>query len=249
VVKRVIVGVLAILLIIGAVIAGATAIWAHGVFGSAGVLRFDAGTIVPTPGASATVIDIERFGATVPYLGSFGTTTLSASSAERGDPADTLFIGAADTEAVDAYLKGSTYSVALREGSSWLVRPVPGVSATPLPRDQGFWLAQDVGRPASIVVPDVRPLTVVIMHPAGVPSGPLVLSIDFSVPDASTWIAWLAAITAILLVAGVVLLLIALRRRPARGRHVAGAVTAVEPTVAVAPTVASGTTSGDDDPR
>ena len=238
-VKRVIVGILAVLLLLGSLIAGAAAVWAYGVFGSAGVLRFDAGTITPAPDASATVIDIDRFGATVPYLGSLGSTTLSVTSSERGDPAGTVFIGAASTPEVDAFLKGSTYSVGIRDGSAWIVREVPGVAAPQLPREQGFWLAEGIGRPASIAVPEGRPLSVVIMHPSGIPSGPLLLSIEFSLPDVVTWITWLGAIAALLLIGGVVLLVLALRRPVSRGRHAVGGVAA-----ATEPAVGEGAVAG-----
>jgi len=170
----------------------------------------------------------------VPYLGSLGSTTLSVTSSERGDPAGTVFIGAASTPEVDAFLKGSTYSVGIRDGSAWIVREVPGVLAPPLPREQAFWLAEGIGRPASIAVPEGRPLSVVIMHPSGIPSGPLLLSIEFALPDVVTWITWLAVIAVLLLVGGVVLLVLALRRPISRGRHAVGGVAAAtEPAAGV----------------
>ncbi len=59
---------------------------------------------------------------------------------------------------------------------------MPGASALPLPREQDIWIADDVGRRASIEVPQERPLTLVLMHPSAIPSGPLALAVDFTVP-------------------------------------------------------------------
>jgi hypothetical protein len=140
-----------------------------------------------------------------------------------------VFLGAAGTAAVDAYLKGTPYSVAVREDGGWSVREVPGVALPPLPRDQDFWLTDDVGRRASVEVPAERPLTLVLMHPSAIPSGPLSLTIDFTVPGVVTWVVWLLAAAAVLIIAGAVLLVVAvrLRRRPA-GRHAAGAARVAE---------------------
>lgn len=218
-VKRVIVGFLAVLLIAAGLATGATAVWANQVFGSDGILAFDAGTITPDDGSGATIVDVDRFGATVPYLEEIGVTTLSVTTGERGDPSDTLFIGAGPTPDVDAYLKGTPYSVAIREGDSWVTRQVPGVSPAAPPRQQDLWLTNAVGSPAAIAIPDERPITLVVMHPAGLPSGPVTLSIDFTVPDAANYIAGLIAAAVILLLIGLILLFVAVRVLRKRGRH------------------------------
>lgn len=216
-------GVAGVLLLLAGLAAGGIAAWASAVFGSDGILRLAAGTIVPAPGSIATIIDVERFGATVPYVGGLGTTSLSVASGDAGDPSDTVFIGAAGTSAVDSYVRGTPYSVAFREGDAWTVRAVPGVTAPALPREQDLWLTDDVGRPASIQVPQERPLTLVLMHPAAIPSGPLVLTVDFALPSVWTWVGWLLAAAAALLVAGAVLVVAALRRPRHGGRHASGA--------------------------
>lgn len=222
-VMRVVLGVAGVLLLLAGLAAGGLAAWGSAVFGSDGALRFDAGTITPLPGTVATIIDVDRFGATVPYVDSLGSTSLSVSSGGAGDPSDTMFVGAAGTSAVDGYLKGTPYSVALREGDSWTVREVPGVSVPTLPREQDLWLTDDVGRTASIQVPSDRPLTLVLMHPSAIPSGPLALTVDFTVPGVTTWVMWLLVAGGVLILLGAVLVAIAVRRRRSTGRHAAGA--------------------------
>ncbi len=225
VVKKVLLGAVAVLLLLAGAAAGAAALWVDAALGSEGRITIDAGTITPAPLSQATVFDVDRFGATVPVIGAFGNTTLAVSSGERGDPSDTLFIGAGPTADVDAYLKGSTYTVAIRQGDEWTTREVPGVTSAPLPGEQGFWLADDVGPRPSVAVPDQRPVTVVLMHPAGLPSGPLVVGIDFTVPDAGSWVRWLAIACAVLLLLGLVLLITAIRMNRGPGRHSGGAAT------------------------
>jgi hypothetical protein len=220
---RVVLGVAGVLLLLAGLALGGLATWASAVFGSDGALRFEAGTITPAPGTLATIIDVERFSATVPYLGSLGTTRLSVTSGDAGDPSDTVFLGAAGTPAVDAYLKGTPYSVAIREGDAWSVREVPGAAVPLLPREQDLWITDDVGRRASIQVPTERPLTLVLMHPSAIPSGPLSLAVDFSVPGVTSWVVWLLVGAGTLLVIGAVVLLLAVRRRRSTGRHAAGA--------------------------
>jgi hypothetical protein len=223
---RVVLGVAGVLLLLAGIALGGAAAWASAVFGSDGVLRLDAGTITPAPGTIATVIDVDRFSATVPYVGGLGTTSLSVSSGDAGDPSDTMFIGAAGTPAVDAYLRGTPYSVAIREDDDWTVRGVPGASAPSFPREQALWIADDVGRRAAIQVPQERPLTVVLMHPSAIPSGQLALAVDFAVPGVTTWVGWLLAGAAVLLAAGAGLVVLAMRRPRGAGRaprHAAGA--------------------------
>jgi hypothetical protein len=236
VVKRVILGVVAVLLIAAGACAGVIAAWANSEFGATGVMRFDAGTIQPAASAQAIVIDIDRFGATVPFIGQLGTTALSVSTGESGDPSDTLFIGAGATADVDAYLKGVPYAVAVRDGSQWTTRDVPGSTAAAPPRQQGFWLDDAVGRQPAITVPGLRPLTVVVMHPAGLWTGPVTLGIDFVVPASADWILGLTIAAALCVLLGALLLVLSVRwgrgRGRRRGRHEDSGAPEPQPVVA-----------------
>jgi hypothetical protein len=219
VVKKILVGILAAVLLLAGGALAAAAIWAYSTFGMNGLLSFSAGTITPGAEAKSILVDVDRFGATVPYLQDYGTTTLSVTSGERGDPADTLFVGAANTADVDAYIKGTPYSVALKDGDGWTTKEVPGLSATALPRTQTFWLAQAVGPRAAITVPTQRPLTLLIMHPSAIPTGAVTLNIDFTVRNASKWITGTAIASAGLLLLGIGSLVLLFRMRSKRGRH------------------------------
>lgn len=233
-VKRVLIAILAVLLLLVGGALGAAAVWANGAFDENGIMRTDAGTIVPGPDARSTIIDIDKFEANVPYIGSLGTTHLTVMTGEGSDPSNTLFFGAGATPDVDAFVKGSAYAVALREGSEWVTREVPGTLIPPLPRDQQFWLAQDVGRIPGIVVPSDRPLTLLVMHPSGIPSGPLALSIDFSIPQVGRWVLGMAIAAAVLVIVGLILIVVVIRMRGRRGRHEAAVAEPVvaEPVVA-----------------
>ena len=229
-VKRIVLGIIAALLILGAAVTGTAAAWGYATFVAADGLAFDAGTIVPGQADALTVVDVDRFAATVPYLDSLGETRLGVTSVDRGDPSSTLFLGAASTSDADAFVKGAGYAVAVRDGAQWAVREVPGAQLPPPPGEQTFWIAADVGRAPHIIVPQARPLTLVIMHPAAVPSGPLVLSAQFAIPGARTWALSLGIAALVLLLLGIGFLVWALRRPRAAGRH---AVVAEEPVAEV----------------
>lgn len=222
-VMKVLLGVAGVLLLLAGLAAGGLAAWASAVLGSDGALRIDAGTITPAEGTIATIVDVDRFSATVPYIGGLGTTRLAVASGDAGDPSDTVFVGAAGTPAVDEYLRGTPYSVAIREDGAWTVRAVPGTAVPALPREQDLWITDDVGRRASIEVPQERPLTLVLMHPSAIPSERLVLTVDFTLPGVATWVVSLLVAAGVLLGLGVVLLVLAVRRRRSTGRHAAGA--------------------------
>ena len=90
--KKILLGLLAaVLLLVGGAL-GAAAIWAYSTFGTNGLMSFGAGTITPGLQAKSLLLDVDRFGATVPYLQDYGTTTLSVSTLQTGDPTDTLFL-------------------------------------------------------------------------------------------------------------------------------------------------------------
>jgi hypothetical protein len=225
--KKILVGLIAALFLIAGGALAAGAIWAYSTFGMSGLMSFGAGSITPSPDARSILLDVDRFGATVPFLQDYGTTTLSVTTGEQGDPSDTLFVGAAATTAVNAFVKGTPYAVALKEGDGWTTREVPGLATPGLPRTETFWLAQAVGPRAAITVPPERPLTLLIMHPSGVPTGAVTLNIDFTVRDASKWITGLAIASAGCLLLGIAFLVLLFRMRSHRGRH-SGAQRAVD---------------------
>lgn len=237
-IKRILLAVLAVLLLILGGAVATAAVWAHGAFDERGVMRFDAGTITPGTDARSTIIDVDKFSATIPYIESLGTMKLSVAAADSADPTNSVFFGAAATADVDAFVKGTAYSVAVKDGSEWTTRDVPGSLIPALPRDQKFWLAQDVGPRPSISVPDDRPLTLLVMNPSAVPTGPVTLSIDFVVPRANDWILGMTIAAAVLILAALILIAIVvwlIVRRGRRGKHAPGAVESIEPEPVVEP--------------
>lgn len=221
-VKRVVLLVVAGILLVVSAALGLAAAWGYSALGPDGVMRFGLGTITPDSTAQATIIDVDRYSLSIPYIQSLGTVTLEATTGETGDPSDVLFLGAAATPDVDSYLRGTPYSVAVRVGDEWQTRQVPGSGTAAPAREQAFWLAAAVGREPAIQVPDQRPLTLVVTHPAGLPTGPFALRFGFTVPDAPTWILVMAAVAAVLLIVAIVLVIIAFRVKTAprrRGKH------------------------------
>lgn len=236
-VKRIALGLIAAVLILIAGACGAAAAWAYTTFRDGGAISTDLGSITPQPGATAILMDVDRFSTEVPYIGGLGRSELGVRSLDPAERATPLFLGAGATPDVDGYLSGTAYAVAVNEGSTWTVRAVPGAGIPASPTEQGLWLAQAVGQPAAISVPGSRPLTLVVMHPDASEIGPVQLSVDFRVATALTWALWLAVAAGILLIAGIVLLVLAVRRGAARGRHARGAVAVVEPVVVEEPVV------------
>lgn len=225
-VTRVIVGIIAGVLLLMGIASGAAAAWGYLTMGTDGLVRVDAGTIQPGAEAEAIVVDVERFSVDVPYIGALGETALSASSVDAG--ADPLFLGAASTPDVDAYLVGMPYSAAFRSGDTWSVRDVPG-SAPLAPTSSATWLVQDTGARPAVSVPGARPLSLVILRPSGSPTGAVRLSIDFTVAEAANWLLGLVIAAAVLIIVGVLLLFLALRRRRPRGKHALGATAEAAP--------------------
>jgi hypothetical protein len=219
VVRRVILGVLGAVLLLVGLAAGAAALWAYAVLGNDGILRYSEGTITPGASAQATIIDVDRFSVTVPVVGGLGDTTLSVTA-----PAGDVFFGAAATPDVDAYLTGVPYSVAVRNAGDWSVTDIPGGQPAADPAAQAFWLASDSGARAAIAVPASRPLTLVAMTPTGAVTGPLELSVDVTVADVGAYVTWLAVTAGVGVLIGILLLVLAFRRKRPMGRHAAGSV-------------------------
>lgn len=225
--KRALLGVVGVLLILAGTVLGSLAGWGYLTFANGGSLRFDLGTVVPGTSDTAIVLDVARFGASIPYLDAIGETQLAAHSAQPDGAGTPLFVGAASTSDADAYVRGTPYAVGLRDATGWQVRQIPG--AQPLPAATATpWLAQATGPTALVDVPTTRPLTVVVTRTDGAPVGAVALAADFAVPTAQTWALWAGVAALVLLIVGVVLLVLAFRRRRRpRGAHEAGAAEAV----------------------
>jgi outer membrane biosynthesis protein TonB len=226
VVKRVLLGIVGALLVLVAAVVGSFAAWGYVTFGNGGSLRYDLGTVVPGAADTSIVVDVDRFGASIPYLDAIGETQLAARSAQPGGEGTSLFVGAARTPDADAFVKGTPYAVGIRTADGWQVRQIPGGSALPATTAVP-WLSQASGSTALLDVPTSRPLTLVVARSDGAPVGAVLLGADFAVPTARTWAMWLGIAAAVVLIVGIVLLVVAVRRRRPRGAHEAGVTAAV----------------------
>jgi hypothetical protein len=226
VVKRVLLGIVGALLVLVAAVVGSFAAWGYLTFGNGGSLRYDLGTVVPGATDTSIVVDVDRFGASIPYLDAIGETQLAARSAQPGGEGTSLFVGAARTPDADAFVKGTPYAVGIRTADGWQVRQIPGGSALPATTAVP-WLSQASGSTALLDVPTSRPLTLVVARSDGAPVGAVLLGADFAVPTARTWAMWLGIAAAVVLIVGIVLLVVAVRRRRPRGAHEAGVTAAV----------------------
>ena len=225
-VKRVLLGIVGALLVLVAAVVGSFAAWGYLTFGNGGSLRYDLGTVVPGATDTSIVVDVDRFGASIPYLDAIGETQLAARSAQPGGEETSLFLGAARTPDADAFVKGTPYAVGIRTADGWQVRQIPGGSALPATTAVP-WLSQASGSTALLDVPTSRPLTLVVARSDGAPVGAVLLGADFAVPTARTWAMWLGIAAAVVLIVGIVLLVVAVRRRRPRGAHEAGVTAAV----------------------
>ena len=225
-VKRVLLGTVGALLVLVAAVVGSFAAWGYLTFGNGGSLRYDLGTVVPGATDTSIVVDVDRFGASIPYLDAIGETQLAARSAQPGGEGTSLFVGAARTPDADAFVKGTPYAVGIRTADGWQVRQIPGGSALPATTAVP-WLSQASGSTALLDVPTSRPLTLVVARSDGAPVGAVLLGADFAVPTARTWAMWLGIAAAVVLIVGIVLLVVAVRRRRPRGAHEAGVTAAV----------------------
>lgn len=221
-------GIVGLILVVAAVFLGASAAWIRGTFAfvpdqppwwdSAGQVHFDTGTV--TSAASAIVIDVARLSATVPFVQDRGYTGLSVAydqaNATTGTPQQEIFLGSAPTQAVDDYLMGSAYDVALRTDGTWRVQPVPGVRAAAAPAAVK-WTAHDTGTAPIIAMAEGDPVTVVAMH-SGTDRPAMRVDVVFVWPEAGSTMVTLAIGSLACALIGGVLVGWTLGG-PARGRH------------------------------
>ena len=136
-----------------------------------------------------------------------------------------VFLGVAPVDSVNAYLQGTPYAVAVRDGQVWSTVSVPG-SATPvLPEAVDLWSASSVGNPAELAAADLTGETLIIMNPDGTPGVEANLTLEYRVPGADRVIE-ITAVTAagasvggLMLVLGGAWLVVGRRGGGVRGRH------------------------------
>jgi hypothetical protein len=125
-------------------------------------------------------------------------------------------VGIGPAAAVDRYLAGVNRTV-ISEFFDDKVRAVPGGASGSAPETQDFWVASDTGSGARIVVwdPTEGKWTVVVMNADGQPGIDVRADLGAKLP-AVLWIAiGLLAAGAVFITGGALLIVGAIRRRPA----------------------------------
>jgi hypothetical protein len=120
-------------------------------FGPDGRYQGDPVAVASDPAAVALVADVVSAALELPFSEDLGEPELSIGTAD-GRP---VFLGLADTPAVDEYLYGAPYDLLVNE-SGWSTIPVPGVGAeVGPPQGEGFWRAFDAGPAPTISLSDL----------------------------------------------------------------------------------------------
>lgn len=193
VVRRIVMGVGAALLIVVGGLLIAAAVGLQSAFGWQGAVTTELGTVAVPSGVRAIVLDIDGVtldsGWPVP-----GRAVLSA-AADSGE----LAMLDGNRDEVDALLGGVGFAVVHRSGDAWAVTAVPG-SGSPAGWQQTDWRASDVG--AAPEVPISGPTSVVIMRRDGAALPDVAMSLVWRIADPRAPIIAFGVAGALLLLAG-----------------------------------------------
>lgn len=208
--KRVVVGLLGLLLVgAGAAILGGAG-WVWTAFAAEGASAISLGNIRLTDGATAAVIDISDVNVTVPYLAVKGRTELVVGA--DGGPVSVI---AGDSDDIDRALAGTRYDAASYVDGAWLVREVPGGQTAVRVPEQA---AVTTGEPAVLEVQPATPMTIAVV-PAEPGPGDVSLALRYLVPDAALIAQLGGVLGAFIVVIGLLLIWVAIFAMRARGRH------------------------------
>ena len=210
-VKRVLVGLLAALLVVTGCAIGAGAWWLWDTFGGPDGARRDLGSIPVPAGTTALVVDIDRISATVPDVSLKGDPALLI-----GDRTRPTSVYAASRTAVDDFLDGTPYAAAALAAGAWRVSNVPGTARLADPA-RTRWIASASGAPAALPIGALSPASLIIVPAPGATSVPIALSLR--VPDVRTLAIASGAIAVLLVATGILLLWVAAFAIRPRGRH------------------------------
>jgi len=134
----------------------------------------------------------------------FGEVVLVATPAS-GD----AFLGVAPVDAVNDYLDGTPYTVAVRAAGEWQSVSVPGEGApTALPQDADVWVAAQSGPAPSIPADALSGLTLVLMRADASPGPEAALRLEYRLPGAGTALQSAAVTAAAASVGGLMLVLL-----------------------------------------
>jgi len=219
--KRVVAGFFALLLLAVATVAMLSGGWIWSTFGTEGVVSTPMGRLTGSSTSQAIVIDVKRVGGDIPYLPVSGTAALIATPAAGAPGPPDIFIAHAPAETANDYLTGARYDVGRLSDGNWILTPVPGFRDLD-PPEGATWETSAGGTSARLSLETQSPTTVVVMNADGASPVDVLLTLELDVPDAVTIAVVIATIGLITLIMGLVLVRIALGRGRPRGIHEAG---------------------------
>jgi hypothetical protein len=220
-------------LLLGSVPAAATAAAIQASVGRSGVVSQPLGTLAAAPSDVAVVVDgvddrlvlpeppawvtsaLQLGGTDVSTLAEdLGALLLVATPAEEG-----AFLGVAPVDAVNDYLDGSPYSVAVRQAGEWPVVSVPGAGSPPPPADQALWLASSEGPAPELDAQSLTGMTLVLMRPDAGAAPEAALRLEYRVPGADSALQSAAVAAAASSIGGLAIILLGSWLIVGRGRR------------------------------
>ena len=188
------------LLLVTAVPAALAAAGIRSTVGTTGVVTQSVGTLRAAPSDVAVIVDGVTARLVAPETPEWVTGALALVGTDAPSLAEDLgdvvlvaspmsesaFMGIAPVEAVNDYLDGTPYSVAVSEAGQWSSVSVPGRGAPPPPAGQPLWLAAAEGPAPELPAGSLEGVTLVLMRPDAAPGPEASLRLEYRVSGAPT---------------------------------------------------------------
>ena len=214
--------VLGTLLMISAVPAAITAATIEASVGRSGVVTAPMGVLRAAPVDRAVVVDGVSARLVTPETPQWMDGALALAGTDMSSLASELgavslvatpaggeaFIGVAPVEAVNDYLDGTPYSVAVRGAGDWPTVSVPGTSDPASPQAQDFWVSSATGAAPELPADALEGLTLVLMRADAAPGPEAALRLEYRLPGADTALQGAALTAAAGAIGGLLLVLL-----------------------------------------
>ncbi len=210
------------LLMIGAVPAAITAATIEASVGRSGIVTAQLGVLRAAPDDRAVVVDGVSARLVAPEAPEWmagalalARTDISALASDLGGVAlvatpseGEAFVGVAPVEAVNDYLDGTPYSVAVKDAGDWPTVSVPGTGDPAPPLDQDFWVRSATGAAPELPADELNGLTLVLMRTDASPGPEAALRLEYRLPGADTALRGAAVTAAAAAIGGFLLVLL-----------------------------------------
>ena len=189
------------LLLVAAIPGALAAAGIRSTVGTTGVVTQSVGTLRAAPSDVAVIVDGVTARLVVPEPPEWVTGALALVGTDASSLADDLgdvvlvaspmsesaFMGIAPVEAVNDYLDGTPYSVAVSDPpGQWSTVSVPGRGVPPPPAGLPLWLAAAEGPAPELPGGSLEGVTLVLMRPDAAPAPEASLRLEYRVPGAPT---------------------------------------------------------------